>query len=211
MDGLIELFKGLFDLEELLRTGGYAVITAIVFIETGLLIGFFLPGDSLLLTAGVLAASGLFDVWILMPLLIVAAVAGDTLGYWIGAKTGPALFNREDSRFFSKKNILAAQEFYTKHGGKTVVIARFVPIVRTFAPVVAGAAQMKYNQFLLYNVMGAVVWVVSMVLGGYLLGNLIPDLEKNLHYGIFAAIVLSLGVPAAFEFIKGRMKKSEAE
>ncbi|WP_218080565.1 DedA family protein [Anthocerotibacter panamensis] len=198
-----ELLQRIYDLEALLTWGGYFAITAVVFVETGLLVGFFLPGDSLLVTAGVLAAQGFFNIWLLLPLVIIAAIAGDSLGYWIGSKAGPAIFGREDSRFFSKKNLLATRRFYEKYGGKTIIIARFVPVVRTFAPVVAGAAGMEYRTFARYNVLGGLLWVLTTVLGGFLLGKVIPDLDKNLHIVIAVVIVVSL-LPGVWELVKAR-------
>jgi membrane-associated protein len=212
MDLISELLKGLYDLDNLLRWGGYTALALIVFVETGLLIGFFLPGDSLLVTAGVLAAQGLFNIWVLIPLLVVSAIVGDSVGYWIGAKAGPAIFSRPDSLLFSQKNLRQAQGFYDKYGGKTIVIARFVPVVRTFAPVVAGAAQMDYRKFLTYNIMGGLIWVLLTTLGGYFLGNVIgkETLDKNLHYVIFGVILVSL-LPIAFEYFKARQEAGKSK
>jgi membrane-associated protein len=152
----------------------FVLLNAVVFTETGLLVGFFLPGDSLLVTAGVVAHLAGWNVGLLIATLCVAAVVGDTVGYGIGAKAGPAIFRRPDGRFFRQSHLMAAKAFYDRHGGKTIIFARFVPIVRTFAPVVAGAARMEYRTFLVYNVIGGVAWVVSMVLFGYTL-NLWAD------------------------------------
>ena len=138
----------------MVRWGGYVALVAIVFTETGLLIGFFLPGDSLLITAGLVAAAGGLDIWLLNGLLIVAAIAGDSVGYAIGYRTGPHIFTREDSRWFSRTHLVRTREFYERHGGKTIVLARFIPIIRTFAPVVAGVGRMEYRKFLMYNVLG---------------------------------------------------------
>ncbi len=198
------LFHYFHDFEALIRAGGYVVLTAIIFAETGLLIGFFLPGDSLLVSAGVLiAATGILDIWVLAGLLCAAAIIGDTVGYWIGAQAGPRLFTRERSLFFAKDHLLKAQQFYAKHGGKTIVIARFVPVVRTFAPVVAGAARMNYPTFLLYNVFGGIVWIGLLLVGSYYLGRLVPDIEKNLHIVVAIVVGLSL-LPPIIEYWKAR-------
>jgi membrane-associated protein len=192
MDALVEFFSKLYQFDELIRWGGYTALTIIVFAETGLLAGFFLPGDSLLVTAGLLAAAdGVLNVWALAGLLSAAAIAGDSTGYAIGYHLGPRLFTREDSRFFHKDHLRRTQRFYEKYGAKTIVIARFVPIVRTFAPTVAGVGKMRYRTFLLYNVAGGIGWVLSMTLAGYFLGRSIPDIERHVHWVIGAVILLS--------------------
>ncbi|MCK6564647.1 MAG: VTT domain-containing protein [Dehalococcoidia bacterium] len=165
------------DLETLIETIGYVGLFAIVFAETGLLVGFFLPGDTLLITTGLVAQRGVLDIRILIPLLIVAAVSGDATGYQIGKHTGPRIFNRDDSRLFHRKHIERAKGFYDRHGGKTIVLARFLAIVRTFAPTVAGAAQMPYLRFAMFNVIGGVAWITSMLLTGYFVGEAVPNLE----------------------------------
>lgn len=190
MDVIIDFFKNLKDLEGLIRWGGMLVLIIIVFAETGLLVGFFLPGDSLLITAGLLAAQGYLDIYWLNISLILAAIIGDTVGYWFGRKTGPRIFKREKSRFFAKDHLLKAQEFYEKHGGKTIIYARFVPFARTFAPIVAGVGNMDYKKFLLFNISGGILWVVSMTLLGYFFGN-IPFIKKNFEYVIIGVIILS--------------------
>ncbi len=185
------------DLEKLILTVGYAGLFAIVFAESGLFFGFFFPGDSLLLTAGLLASrpgTGL-NILVLLPLLFCAAVLGDTVGYWFGAKTGPPLFRREESLFFKPKNLLAAKAFYDKHGGKTITLARFMPFIRTFAPIVAGAVGMNYRRFLLFNLVGALVWATGMPLLGYYLGSALGHVEGIDRY--FTLLVL------AFFFIPG--------
>lgn len=194
MQSLLDLFHQLTDVKALVQWGGYVGLTLIVFVETGLLIGFFLPGDSLLVTAGLLAARPQFglNVYLLGLLLTVAAIVGDSLGYLIGKATGPRIFTREDSRFFNKKHLFAAQAFYERHGGKTIVLARFVPIIRTFAPVVAGVGQMHYRSFLMYNVVGGIAWVWSMLFVGYFLGRYIPGIDKYIELVILAVIFLSI-------------------
>jgi membrane-associated protein len=194
MQTLLDLFHQLTDVQHLVQVGGYVGLTAIIFAETGLLVGFFLPGDSLLVTAGLLAARPQFglNVWLLGLLLTVAATLGNTLGYAIGRYSGPRLFKRDDSLLFKKKHLFRAQEFYQKHGGKTLVIARFMPIVRTFVPVVAGMAQMNLRVYTAYNVLGAVLWIWSMLFIGYFLGRLIPGVDQHIEKVILIVIFVSL-------------------
>ncbi|AGY58396.1 DedA family protein [Gloeobacter kilaueensis] len=204
MEPVQDFFHYLSNFDALIRTGGYLALTAIIFAETGLLVGFFLPGDSLLVAAGVLiAASGLLNIWVLTGLLIAAAIGGNAVGYWIGSAAGPRLFRREQSLLFSKKSLLKAERFYLRHGGKTIVLARFVPIIRTFAPVVAGAAGMSFRTFMLYSVFGGIAWIGLLLPGSYFLGRLIPDLEKNIHLAVALVIVLSL-LPPLIEYLKTR-------
>jgi membrane-associated protein len=175
---------------------GYVAIAVVIFAECGLLIGFFLPGDSLLFTAGFLASQQLgLDMWTLTILCGVAAAVGPLVGYWYGAWAGPKLFNREDSMWFHKRHLMRAHEFYERHGGKALVIARFMPVVRTFAPVVAGMARMNYPGFVLYTVIGAIVWAIGMTWLGYFLGSLIPDAGRYLEYIIALIIILSIAPP----------------
>ncbi|MFZ3454875.1 DedA family protein, partial [Arthrobacter sp. 7Tela_A1] len=170
------------------------LICGIVFVETGLLIGFFLPGDSLLFTAGLLVATGAIqmNVWLLILLIALSAFAGDQLGYYIGRKAGPVVFNRPESRFFSRENVTRAEKFFAKHGGKAVVLARFVPVVRTFTPVVAGVGRMHYPTFIAYNAIGAAVWALSVTLLGYLLGDRVPFVRDNLDLIVLGVIALTL-------------------
>ena len=204
---LYDIARGAYSLDDLIRWGGYVVLVAIVFTETGLLIGFFLPGDSLLITAGLVAATGALDIWWLNALLIVAAIVGDTVGYAIGYRAGPRIFTREKSLLFRPSHVERTRQFYERHGAKTIVIARFVPIVRTFAPVVAGVGQMEYRRFLLYNVAGGVGWVTSMTWAGYLLGHTIPNIGDHIHIVVVVVIVLSL-IPIAVELYKERRRRS---
>lgn len=183
------------------------MLIGIVFAETGLLIGFFLPGDSLLVTAGVFAAAGHLDIWTLLTAVSAAAVIGDQVGYYIGARTGPRIFAREDSLLFKRAHLMRAHAFYERHGGKTIILARFVPIVRTFAPVVAGVAEMEYRKFVTYNVVGGILWVWSMALLGYSLGRVIPDIDRQIHIVIGVVIVLSL-LPGAFEIWRARRESA---
>ena len=176
-----------------------------MFCETGLLIGFFLPGDSLLITAGLVAAAGSLDIWLLNLVLIPAAIIGDSVGYAIGYRAGPRLFTKEESLLFSRKHLLRTREFYEKYGGKTIVLARFIPLLRTFAPVVAGIGQMQYRRFLFYNVFGGVLWVASLTWAGYLLGTLIPDISRYIHIVVLVVILLSM-VPVVVELWKARRR-----
>ena len=206
MDLLWDLFHRIYDVEGLVHVGGIVGLTAIVFTETGLLVGFFLPGDSLLVTAGLFAARGDLDVALLVGSLICAAVFGDTVGYNIGARTGPRLFSRPDSLLFNRKHLMTTKEFYERHGPFTIVIARFVPIIRTFAPVVAGIGAMEYRRFIAYNVMGGIGWVLAMVLGGYFLGQIVPNIHDHIHKVIVVVIVLSL-LPAIIKVAKDKFKR----
>jgi membrane-associated protein len=207
LDTLSHWFHYLMDVQGLIQTGGYIALAVIVFVETGLMFGFFLPGDSLLVTAGLFAAKGDLNIVTLIVLLSICAVAGDATGYFIGLKLGPALFRRDDSLFFKKKHLIAAHDFYEKHGGKTIIIARFVPIIRTFAPVVAGIGQMSYRHFAAFNVIGGVGWVFSMTMIGYSLIKLFPGIEKHIHIVIVVVIALSL-LPGLIEFVRARRKQA---
>jgi membrane-associated protein len=203
---LFGVVTGAHSLDDLIRWGGYVVLVAIVFTETGLLVGFFLPGDSLLITAGLVAAAGGLNIWWLNGLLIVAAITGDSVGYAIGWRVGPRLFTREKSLLFNPRHIERTRRFYERHGAKTIVIARFVPIVRTFAPVVAGVGQMQYRRFLLYNILGGVGWVLGMTWAGYLLGRAIPNVDRYMHIIVIIVIILSV-IPIGVEILKERRRR----
>ena len=207
MDFLREFFDRLRDLPALVQWAGYVGLTAIIFTETGLLIGFFLPGDSLLVTAGLLCSQPEFglNVYILGLLLTVAAIVGDTVGYKIGQVSGPRIFTREESLLFRRAHLLKAQAFYEKHGGKTIIIARFIPIIRTFAPVVAGVGQMQYRSFLAYNVIGGVLWVWSMLFTGYFLGRLVPGIDQHIEKVILVVIFLSI-LPGIIAWLRERSR-----
>jgi len=222
MDSLIELFHYLRDLlnpkiiiETLLVKGGifvYLGLIFIVFAETGLAVGFFLPGDSLLVVAGLFAATGKLNLAVLLSTLFVAAVVGDGVGYYTGARLGPRIFKREKSLLFRPSHLLKAQAFYEKYGGKTIIIARFIPIVRTFAPIVAGAAKMPYRNFVVFNVAGGFLWVFSMILAGYFLGNLLKskfeiDLDEHIEWVVIIVVALSL-LPPFIEYLKARREKA---
>ena len=200
-----ELFLKLHHLDQLIIWAGYFGMTAIVYSETGLLAGFFLPGDSLLVTAGLLASQGMFNIFYLDLLLICAAIAGDNTGYFIGYHAGPKLFKREDSLFFHKKHLERTRHFFEKYGGKTIILARFVPIVRTFTPTVAGVARMKYKKFILFSILGGLGWVISMTSIGYFLGRSVPDIEEHLHVLVAAVIFISF-LPVIFEVWKAKKK-----
>lgn len=205
MDQLLEFFHRLRDVTALVAWGGYVGLTSIIFAETGLLIGFFLPGDSLLVTAGLLSSQPRFglNVFLLGVLLTVASIAGNTVGYLIGQMSGPRLFRREESLLFKPRYLRQAHEFYERHGGKTIILARFMPIVRTFVPVVAGAAGMAYGRYTFYNVVGGVLWIWSMLFTGYFLGRYIPGIDRHIEKVILAVIVLSL-LPALIHWLKAR-------
>ena len=203
---LTEFFSKIQHLDQLIAWAGYAGMTAIVFCETGLLAGFFLPGDSLLVTAGLVASQGKLNIFYLNLLLIAAAIVGDSVGYFIGYQVGPKLFKREDSFFFRKSHVERTHRFFEKHGGKTIILARFVPIVRTFAPTVAGVGQMSYKKFLSYNVFGGILWVLSMTSIGYFLGRSVPNIEKYLHVVVAAVIFISF-LPVFHEIYQAKKKK----
>jgi membrane-associated protein len=210
MQSLLDLFHKIYDVQGIVRIGGLALITAVVFAETGLMVGFFLPGDSLLVTAGLFCTNvdgqePLLNIVWLNLLVIAAAIAGDTLGYWIGAKVGPKIFTREKSLFFSKKHLLRTKEFYERHGGKTIIIARFVPIIRTFAPVVAGVGKMRYRQFITFNVFGGIAWSLSMTLLGFTLGKAYPPIVKQIDKVIIVIIAVSL-MPMVISYLLNRKK-----
>jgi len=205
LEFLWELFHRIYDVEGLVRVGGLAALVAIVFVETGLMVGFFLPGDSLLVTAGLFAARGDLDMWSLNVLLSLAAIVGDTVGYAIGYRAGPRLFTREDSFWFNKRHLITTREFYERRGPFTIVIARFLPILRTFAPVVAGVGAMRYARFLSYNIFGGIGWVASLTCAGYFLGRLVPNIDRHIHVVIAVVIVLSL-LPGVIKVVWGRLR-----
>ena len=190
-------------LRELIRSGGAPLVCTIVFIETGFFVGFFLPGDSLLITAGIFSYAGVIPLkWLLLPVML-CAIAGDQIGYWIGRSAGAALYRREDSFFFCRSHLQRAHEFYEKYGGRAVILARFVPIVRTFCPPVAGAAKMPYSRYLLFDVFGGVFWIGAMILGGYSLGHFIPNIGQYIHYVIAVVAVISI-LPAIIGVLRSR-------
>ncbi len=191
------LLNFLSDLPSLVATAGYVGLAAIVFAESGVFLGFFLPGDSLLFTAGIFAARGDLSMPILLPLLFAAAVAGDSFGYGFGRRVGPRLFSKPDARLFKRSHVDRTRAFYDRHGPKTIVLARFVPIVRTFAPILAGVGRMPYRKFLVYNVTGALLWAVGVTTAGYLLGSSVPDIDRYLLPIIALIVAVSVAPPVA--------------
>jgi membrane-associated protein len=207
---LQHLLHILFNVKGLIEWGGTLLVCVIVFVETGFFVGFFLPGDSLLVTAGVFAASGHLQVAKLVILVPLCAIVGDQIGYWIGRKAGQALYRREDSLVFRKRHLERAHQFYEKYGGKTVILARFVPIVRTFCPPVAGAAEMSYGRYFAYDVAGGLLWGGGMILGGYFLGRQIPNISENIHYVIAVVIFLSL-LPPIIGLLRARSAEASKQ
>lgn len=206
IDLIHSLLRHLYDVRGLIEWGGTLLVCSIVFAETGLFVGFFLPGDSLLVTAGVFAAAGHLHLSWLLSLVALCAIAGDQLGYWIGRKAGEGLYRRQDSLIFKKRHLQEAHEFYERHGAKTVIIARFVPIIRTFCPPVAGAAKMTYKRYLLFDVAGGILWVWGMVLVGYTLGRIVSNVDSKIHY-IIAAVIVASFIPAAYHAWKSKKKR----
>lgn len=206
MDSILHFFHALFNpegLKELVRAGGAPLICAIVFVETGFFVGFFLPGDSLLVTAGILSAGAVIPLkWLLLPVML-CAIVGDQIGYWIGRTAGPAIYKKEDSFLFRRSHLQRAHDFYEKYGGRAVILARFIPIIRTFCPPVAGAAKMSYSRYLLFDIFGGVFWVGTMILGGYFLGRSIPNISQRIHYVIAVVIFLSI-LPAIISVSRAR-------
>jgi membrane-associated protein len=205
MEFVEQFFSTVYNVPELIRLVGFYGLILIVFAETGLLVGFFLPGDSLLITAGLFAARGDLSYPMLLATLIPAAIVGNATGYYIGHRTGMALYSRPDSLLFRREHLQMTHDYYVRHGGKTIVIAQFIPILRTFAPVVAGVAQMGYPQFATYNVVGAILWVGSMTTAGYMLGNLVPNIESRIHIVVAVVIGLSL-LPPVIAWLRRRRK-----
>jgi membrane-associated protein len=209
IESVKHLLMQLYNVRGLIEWGGTLMICGIIFVETGLFVGFFLPGDSLLVTAGVFAGAGHLKLAWLLSLVALCAIGGDQLGYWIGRKAGEGLYRRENSLIFKKRHLQEAHQFYEKHGAKTVIIARFIPIIRTFCPPVAGAAKMTYKKYLTYDIAGGLLWVWGMTLLGYTLGRTVPNVDSRIHYIIAAVIVLSF-MPAAYHAWKSRGRKIAA-
>ena len=210
MQPITDFFHRFSNLPELVQWAGLIGLTIIVFSETGLLVGFFLPGDSLLVTAGLLSATGYLNVYELAPILTLAAISGNSLGYFIGRTSGPRIFTRENSLFFNKKHAIRAGEFYAKHGRKTIVLAQFMPIIRTFSPVIAGVGGMKFRTFLSFNVLGAVLWVWSMLGIGYFLGNYIPGVDQHIEIVVIIVVFISL-LPGLISGYRSRRARLAAE
>jgi len=208
LEFLKEIFTQIYDVKSLVMWAGYVGLVFIIFAETGLLVGFFLPGDSLLVTAGLFCATGELNIFYLNLLLIPAAILGNITGYWIGKKAGPRLFNRDQSLLFRKDYIMKTKVFYEKHGASTMIVTRFMPILRTFAPIVAGVGGMEYGKFLYYNVIGAVAWILSMTLTGYYLVKLVPGIDKHIEKVIVVVVFLSL-LPAIIKYLKHKFSKNK--
>lgn len=208
VDFIQEFFRTVYNVPELIRIVGLFGIIFIVFAETGLMVGFFLPGDSLLVTAGLFAARGDLHIVTLIFSLMAAAIVGNSTGYFIGNRAGQALYNRPNSLLFRRQHLIAAHQFYERHGGKAIVLAQFMPIVRTFTPVVAGAATMNYRRFATFNILGAILWVTSMTLTGYYLGRAIPNLEQRIHIVVAVVIFLSL-LPGIIAWLRSRYKSAK--
>ncbi len=207
MSSFFDWFERLRDLPTLVQAAGYIGLVTIIFVETGFFFGFFLPGDSLLVTAGLLIATGLdMNVYLLGGMLNVAAIAGDALNYWVGRITGPKIFVRDDSFFFKRKYVEQAHAFYVKHGAKTIFLARFMPIIRTFAPLVAGVARMDYRVFTIYNVLGGTAWIWSMLFTGYFLGRYVPGIDRYIELVIIVVIFLSI-LPGIIAWLRERRRK----
>jgi membrane-associated protein len=205
----IALGPSWLDPEVLIEAFGMLGVLAIVFVESGLLVGFFLPGDSLLFTAGLLSANDVLpDIWVLLVTIPIAAIAGDQVGYAIGNKAGPAIFKRPESRFFHQENVERAQAFFDRYGPRTVVLARFVPIVRTFVPVVAGVGKMRYRTFLTYNIVGGVLWGVGVTTLGYYLGQ-VEFVKANIEFVLIGIVGLSV-TPVIFELYRGNNRRKRA-
>ncbi len=199
----------MFNIAELIKTVGYAGVFAIIFAESGLMVGFFFPGDSLLFTAGFLASQGFLNIWILAIGCFIAAISGNTIGYLIGHRFGRKLFEQKDTFFFKKGHLKKAHAFYEKHGGKTIVLAQFVPVIRAFAPVAAGIAEMHYRMFIFYNVIGAFFWAIGVTVAGYYLGRAIPNVD---HYllPIIGIIIIASVAPGFYHLLKTKEQRQEA-
>jgi membrane-associated protein len=206
LEAIRHFFHALFNpdgLKLLVCSGGAPLVCAIVFVETGFFVGFFLPGDSLLITAGIFSVACNIPLkWLLIPVML-CAILGDQIGYWIGRSAGAALYRREDSFFFRRSHLQRAHDFYEKYGGRAVILARFVPIVRTFCPPVAGAAKMPYGRYVAFDIFGGVFWVGAMILGGYTLGHSVPNISQRIHYVIAVVILLSI-LPAIISILRAR-------
>jgi membrane-associated protein len=206
LDAILHFLHSLYNpegLKELIRSGGAPLVCSIVFVETGFFVGFFLPGDSLLVTAGIFSAAKVIPLkWLLLPVML-CAIVGDQIGYWIGRSAGKALYRREDSFFFRRSHLQRAHEFYEKYGGRAVIFARFIPIIRTFCPPVAGVAKMPYARYLAFDICGGIFWVAAMILGGYALGHSVPNIGQRIHYVIAVVIFLSI-LPAVISILRAR-------
>jgi membrane-associated protein len=217
MEQILEVWRSLTDPDKLIHllsqaaSGwvGYILLAGIVFAETGLLVGLFLPGDSLLFTIGVVAGAGELDIVKICALLVVSSIAGDQSGYFLGYRTGPAIFSRRDSRLFKQEYVTRTQEFFQKHGGKTLIYAKFVPIVRTFAPFMAGVGKMAYSRFVSFNVFGGLGWVLTMTLAGYTLGG-VPVIRRHFEKVVIGIVLVSV-LPIVMQYFASRREKQVQE
>jgi membrane-associated protein len=207
MENTIEFVKTLLNPQSIIHYGGLALLLFIIFAETGLFFGFFLPGDSLLFVAGLMCGSPIFDVNIvtLNLTVITAGILGNFVGYYFGKKTGPMLFKRDDSLLFKKKHVNAAKDFYDRYGGMALILGRFIPIIRTFVPIMAGVVAIDFKKFVIYNIVGSVAWVSSMTLSGYFLGKIFPSLQENLEYIVITIILVSM-IPVVLTYLKERRR-----
>lgn len=210
MENTFEFVKTLLNPQSIIHYGGLALLLFVIFAETGLFFGFFLPGDSLLFVAGLMAGSPIFDVDIvtLNLTVITAGILGNFVGYFFGKKTGPMLFKRDDSLFFKKKHANAAKDFYDRYGGMALILGRFIPIIRTFVPIMAGVVSIDFKKFVIYNIVGCIAWVVSMTLSGYFLGKIFPSLQENLEYIVITIILVSM-IPVVLTYLKERRRSKE--
>jgi membrane-associated protein len=210
MDNFWEHLQNLTDAQSILSKGGFYFLLIVVFAETGLFFGFFLPGDYLLFMAGLLCSSGMIDVSLptLMLSVMAAGILGNYTGYWFGYRTGPMLFNKNDSLFFKKRYVTLAEEFYGKHGGMALVLGRFFPIIRTFAPIFAGVVKVDFKKFTIYNLLGSITWVSTFILSGYFLGRKYPQLKDYLEYVVLGLIIITT-IPLLIAFFKKRLVKTD--
>jgi len=208
MDGIIDFFKELVNPESIIRYGGIYLLLLVVFAETGLFVGFFLPGDSLLFTAGLLCSTGILQMHLLLliALIIIAAVTGNMVGYAFGKNIGVLLFKRKSGFLFRQEHLITANKFYKKHGQKTIVLSRFLPILRTFAPIIAGIVKLEYHKFFIYSLVGAFFWVSSLVLTGYFMGKYVPGTKEYLEYIVIFLIVIT-SIPFFYNWIKAKLTK----
>ncbi len=206
LEFILSIVNKIYAIPDIICFVGYILLFMIVFAETGIFVSFFLPWNSLLITAGLFAAAGKLDIVLLNLLLIPAAIIGDSFGYWFGEKVGKRLFEREKSRIFKKDHLLKAKAFYDRHGGKTIILARFMPLIRTFAPIVAGATDMHYRKFVSYNILGGILWVLAMTMTGYIIGASVPNIEKNIGVLVISVVIISF-IPAGIEYLRERKKR----
>ncbi len=210
MENFWDQLQNLTDAQSILSKGGFYFLLVVVFAETGLFFGFFLPGDYLLFMAGLLCSSGMIDVPLgtLVLSVIMAGILGNYTGYWFGYRTGPMLFNKNDSLFFKKRYVIIAEEFYAKHGGMALVLGRFFPIIRTFAPIFAGVVKVDFKKFTIYNLAGSIAWVNTFILSGYFLGRRYPQIKDYLEYVVLGLIIITT-IPLVFAFFKKRLVKTD--